>query len=75
MFEKMIETIQQETAKMVLTVNIRIGTPVEREQVAKVTSEGTSGSESGKPKGYSKNGLCPCGSGKKYKRCCGRNEK
>ena len=44
-------------------------------QVAKITGDNSEGStETGKPKGYSKNGLCPCGSGKKYKRCCGKNE-
>ena len=75
MFQEMIETIQNETAKMVLTVNIRIGEEVKREQVAKITGENAGGDhDNAKPKGYSKNGLCPCGSGKKYKRCCGKNE-
>ena len=75
MFEEMITAIQNDTAKMVLTVNIRIGEEVKREQVAKITGDNSEGStETGKPKGYSKNGLCPCGSGKKYKRCCGKNE-
>ncbi len=76
MFEEMIETIQNDTAKTVLTVNIRIGEEVKREQVAKITGENAGGGDpdSAKPKGYSKNGLCPCGSGKKYKRCCGKNE-
>ena len=75
MFEEMIETIQNDTAKTVLTVNIRIGEEVKREQVAKITGENAGGDpDSAKPKGYSKNGLCPCGSGKKYKRCCGKNE-
>ena len=75
MFEEMIETIQNDTARTVLTVNIRIGEEVKREQVAKITGENAGGDpDSAKPKGYSKNGLCPCGSGKKYKRCCGKNE-
>ena len=77
MFEEMIDTIQHDTAKMLLTVHIRVGEEVKREQVAKITGEaaGGTGAADNKPKGYSKNGLCPCGSGKKYKRCCGKNEK
>ena len=77
MFDALIETIQNETAKLLLTVRIRTGEEVKREQVAKITGEaaGGTGAADNKPKGYSKNGLCPCGSGKKYKRCCGRNAK
>ncbi len=75
MFEEMIETIQNETAKMILTVTIQIGEEVKREQVATITGDNSGGNpDAAKPKGYSKNGLCPCGSGKKYKRCCGKNE-
>ncbi len=70
MFDEMIATIQNDTAKMMLTVNIRVGEEVKREQVAKITGDNAEGSTAdAKPKGYSKNGLCPCGSGKKYKRC------
>ncbi len=75
MFDEMILAIQNDTAKMVLTVNIRIGEEVKREQVAQITGDNSEGgTATGKPKGYSKNGLCPCGSGKKYKHCCGKNE-
>ena len=76
MFNAMVSAIQNDTTKMMLTVNIRVGEEVKREQVAKITGDNAeSGAADNKPKGYSKNGLCPCGSGKKYKRCCGRNEK
>ena len=76
MFNAMVSAIQNDTTKMMLTVNIRVGEEVKREQVAKITGDNAEGGAAdNKPKGYSKNGLCPCGSGKKYKRCCGRNEK
>ena len=76
MFNAMVSAIQNDTTKMMLTVNIRVGEEVKREQVAEITGDNAeSGAADNKPKGYSKNGLCPCGSGKKYKRCCGRNEK
>ena len=75
MFEAMVAAIQDDTTKMLLTVKIRVGEKVEREQVAKITGDSSEGgTETGKPKGYSKNGLCPCGSGLKYKRCCGKNK-
>ncbi len=76
MFEAMVAAIQDDTAKMLLTVRIRVGEQVKREQVAKITGDSAEGgTETAKPKGYSKNGLCPCGSGLKYKRCCGKNQK
>ena len=73
MFEAMTNTIREQTSKLVLTVRVRRDEEVKREQVAKETSAGD------KPltvKGggvVSKNALCPCGSGKKYKRCCGKD--
>jgi preprotein translocase subunit SecA len=74
MFEAMTNTIREQTAKLVLSVRVRKEEGVKREKVAKETSAGD------KPltvrgKGVvSKNALCPCGSGKKYKRCCGKDE-
>ena len=73
MFEAMTNTIREQTAKLVLTVRVKKDEEVKREQVAKETSTGD------KPltvrgKGVvGKNALCPCGSGKKYKRCCGKD--
>ena len=74
MFDGMISSIQQDTIR--LLYHVRIEQKVEREQVAQVT--GTNKDESAKGpvrraegKVYP-NDPCPCGSGKKYKQCCGR---
>ncbi len=75
MFDGMIANIQEDTVRLLL--HVRIEQKVEREQVAKVT--GTNRDDSG-PRGPKKrenakvypNDPCPCGSGKKYKQCCGR---
>ena len=74
MFDEMIASIQQDTVR--LLYHVRIEQKVEREQVAEVT--GTNKDESVKgparrveSKVYP-NDPCPCGSGKKYKQCCGR---
>ena len=76
MFENMTESIKEDTIRVLC--HIRIEQKVEREQVAKVT--GTNKDESG-PRRPAKlesvkiypNDPCPCGSGKKYKNCCGKN--
>lgn len=75
MFDGMIANIQEDTVRLLF--HVRIEQKVEREQVAKVT--GTNRDESA-PKGPKRrenakiypNDPCPCGSGKKYKQCCGR---
>lgn len=75
MFDEMTENIKQDTVRLLLRVKLE--QKVEREQVAKVT--GTNKDDSG-PKTPKKrentkiypNDPCPCGSGKKYKQCCGR---
>lgn len=75
MFDSMTNSIQQDTIR--LLYHVRIEQKVEREQVAKVT--GTNKDESvqkgparrAQEKVYP-NDPCPCGSGKKYKQCCGR---
>ncbi len=76
MFENMTESIKEDTIRVLC--HIRIEQKVEREQVAKVT--GTNKDERG-PRRPAKresvkiypNDPCPCGSGKKYKNCCGKN--
>ena len=70
MFNAMTESIREETVQMLL--HVKIEQKVEREEVAKVT--GTNRDDSVK-KGpiIGRNDPCPCGSGKKYKMCCGRN--
>ena len=74
MFSAMTDAIREQTARLVLTVKIRKDEEVKREKVAEETSTGE-GSRTVKGKGVvSKNALCPCGSGKKYKRCCGKDE-
>ena len=78
MFDNMITSIQQDTIR--LLYHVRIEQKVEREQVAQVT--GTNKDEStqkgpvrrAQDKVYP-NDPCPCGSGKKYKQCCGRKNK
>ena len=75
MFDELIQNIKEETVRLLF--HIRVEQKVEREQVAKVT--GTNKDDSA-PRGPVKrenakiypNDPCPCGSGKKYKQCCGR---
>ncbi|HJB34317.1 MAG TPA: preprotein translocase subunit SecA [Candidatus Blautia merdipullorum] len=77
MFDSMIAAIQETTLR--LLYHVRLEQKVEREQVAQVT--GTNKDESGPRKPVQKtekkiypNDPCPCGSGKKYKQCCGRKK-
>ena len=80
MFDAMIAAIRENTAKMILTVRLRQKEAPQREQVAKETSAGTAGDKTvkrqpvRKQKKPGRNDPCPCGSGLKYKKCCGRNE-
>ena len=77
MFDSMIAAIQETTLR--LLYHVRLEQKVEREQVAQVT--GTNKDDSGPKKPVQKaekkiypNDPCPCGSGKKYKQCCGRKK-
>ena len=80
MFDAMIADIRDRTVRMVLSV-IPAVSNIERVQVAKPISEGFEGDGEKKPKKITvakkneapigRNDLCPCGSGKKYKKCCG----
>ena len=77
MFNEMIASIQQDTVR--LLYHVRIEQKVEREQVAKVTGTNKDDSVMKKPaqraeKKIYPNDPCPCGSGKKYKQCCGRKK-
>ncbi len=72
MFSAMTDAIREETAKLVLTVRVKRDEEVKREKVATETSTDTPNTVRGKGV-VSKNALCPCGSGKKYKRCCGKD--
>ncbi len=77
MFDEMVADIRAETVRMILSVVPRTQ-PIKREQVAKPLKENlTDGSVSKKTvivrkaDRVGRNDLCPCGSGKKYKKCCG----
>ena len=76
MFDEMIRAIREETSRLVLSVQLKKDEAPQREQVAKPTSEnlGSSGEKSTTvtKKKVGRNEPCPCGSGKKYKRCCGQ---
>ena len=76
MFDAMTEAIYEDTVKALL--HVRIEQNVEREQVAKVTGTNKDASAAKEPvrrtsKKIMPNEPCPCGSGKKYKHCCGKN--
>ena len=75
MFEEMINSIQEDTVRLLF--HVRVEQKVEREQVAKVTgtNKDESAAKAPKKREHAKvypNDACPCGSGKKYKQCCGR---
>ena len=74
MFEEMTESIREETVKALM--HVRIEQKVEREQVAKETGTNKDDSANApvqrKTEKVGRNDPCPCGSGKKYKYCCGK---
>ncbi len=72
MFDQMIEAIREDTVKMLLTV--RVQARPQREQVAVPAEDAGDGSVSQivTKKKVGRNDPCPCGSGKKYKHCCGK---
>ena len=79
MFDEMTNSIREDTVKLMLTVRIRSEEETRRERTVEITSE--SGASDGSEKGRTvrksakdkvgPNDPCPCGSGKKYKKCCG----
>ena len=77
MFDGMTEAIREDTARQILTVMIKSQEDTKREQTAKITatSGATDGSDKKQPvrkkEKVKPNDPCPCGSGKKYKNCCG----
>ncbi len=73
MFDQMIEAIREDTVKMLMTVRVKAAP--QREQVAVPVESSGDGSVSAtvvKKKKVGRNDPCPCGSGKKYKHCCGK---
>ncbi|MBR4240639.1 MAG: preprotein translocase subunit SecA [Eubacterium sp.] len=78
MFNEMTELIREDTVKTILTIVPRHQADVQRRAVARVTSTSSSEVDSNakqvtirKEKKIGPNDPCPCGSGKKYKKCCG----
>ena len=76
MFDEMIKALQMDTVKYVLNVNLE--TKTKRENKIRITSESSKGAPVSKTvrkvKKIGRNEPCPCGSGKKYKKCCGLTE-
>jgi len=79
MFEMMTEAIKEDTVRLIFTARIKSPTELKRAKVARETSEGFEGEKPKKTVGpvtrstpkVGRNDPCPCGSGKKYKKCCG----
>lgn len=76
MFDAMVESIREEAVKRILKVTVKRA-PIQREQIARPIE--TAGEDGNKPirlkreDKIGRNDPCPCGSGKKYKNCCGKN--
>ena len=80
MYEAMLDAINEDVVKLLFNIRVNANTDVKREQVAKPTGE-SGGSDDGDTKKkpvvrsgekVGRNDPCPCGSGKKYKKCCGQ---
>ncbi|MCI8648652.1 MAG: preprotein translocase subunit SecA [Anaerotruncus sp.] len=82
MFDAMVESIREDTVKLMYTIQIRTNEEPKREQVAKPTAESGAGDGGIMPRHVVRrkkekvgpNDPCPCGSGKKYKKCCGHKD-
>ncbi len=74
MFDAMVESIREETVRMLLTIQIQQNHAPQREQVAKPAEPNAGSVEARQSMKIGPNDLCPCGSGKKYKKCCGPKE-
>jgi preprotein translocase subunit SecA len=82
MFEEMTEAIQEDTVIRLFTYEIKTQEDVRREQVARIQAAKAVGGDDTDKRGKTvkktekpgRNDPCPCGSGKKYKKCCGMYE-
>ncbi|MBE6862041.1 MAG: preprotein translocase subunit SecA [Ruminococcus sp.] len=79
MFDAMVESIREDTVRMLLTVKLQKNAMPQREQVQKPDAPNAgsgdgSFDETVRSKKVGDNDPCPCGSGKKYKKCCGMNK-
>ena len=82
MFETMVEAIREETVRRLFLVQLRAQQEVKREKVARETGTGAANNAQvkkqpirNKDKKVGPNDPCPCGSGKKYKKCCMQKDK
>ena len=83
LFDEMVLSIRDDTVRMLLSVMPKPREELKRVEVAKPVSEGFAGGDGSQPKvkkpvvnktaKIGRNDPCPCGSGKKYKKCCGAN--
>ena len=80
MCEEMVSAIQSETVRRMFSVRLKKDEEVKRERVAKGMVENVGGDGTAPKKQpvkvtkIGRNDPCPCGSGKKYKQCCGRKK-
>ena len=78
MFDAMVASICEDTLRMLYNVHLRKGAPPERKQPTPAMDTGSDGTVSAtrtvSKKKPGRNDPCPCGSGLKYKKCCGRND-
>lgn len=79
MFDEMVASIRADTVRLLLTIQLKSSEELKREQVAKPTTTSLGGEKVVKKQPVRKqkigrNDPCPCGSGKKYKKCCGMHE-
>jgi len=77
MFEEMIAAIQNDTVRRIFSARVQTQAEVKRERVAEginatTAGDGTVKKQPRKVKKIGRNDPCPCGSGKKYKQCCGK---
>jgi len=82
MFEQMISAVREETVRRVFLARVRVDQGVERQRVAKETGTVAASQTQVKKQPVRKaaakvgpNDPCPCGSGKKYKKCCMQKDK
>lgn len=79
MFEEMIENVRRDTARLMFLARVRGAEPqrehVAKEQMAAGASDGSVKKGPVRKKKIGRNDPCPCGSGLKYKKCCGKNER
>jgi preprotein translocase subunit SecA len=81
MFQAMVQAIREETVRRMFMIQLRTNQEVKRQRVAKETGTGAAVNAEVKKQPVRKekkagpNDPCPCGSGKKYKKCCMQKEK